>query len=157
MITFKGIISGKAEKMFWKRQSNLLSLLIGIATFTTLPIILLFWNITNQISIPIVFFVFMIALAFLVRLPKREKARKEQLPLKIHIEDGVIMCRTQKGVESKSINDVKTVKDYGEFYVIDFPVGNVSTHFICQKNLIVEGSLKEFEELFGNKLVRIKK
>ena len=51
--------------------------------------------------------------------------------------------------------DVKKVLDYGEFYEFRF-------YFpwcfgvICQKDLLVEGTIEEFEQFFDGKIVRKK-
>ena len=55
--------------------------------------------------------------------------------------------------EIKSLEDVKKVIDYGTFYVINFYFGGVYSG-ICQKDLLIEGGLEEFEKLFEDKLVR---
>lgn len=52
------------------------------------------------------------------------------------------------------IKDVKNVYDHGEFYDLVFPFGKISGKFICQKNLLTEGTLAEFEALFDGKIVR---
>lgn len=43
---------------------------------------------------------------------------------------------------------------YGEFYDIIFYFSNKVLNCICQKDLIVEGTMEEFEKLFEDKIVR---
>ena len=52
------------------------------------------------------------------------------------------------------ISDAKQLRDFGEFYEIVFPFGKVSDKFICQKNLLTQGTLEEFEKLFEGKTTR---
>ena len=55
----------------------------------------------------------------------------------------------------RATEDVKKVLDYGEFYEFRF-------YFpwcfgvICQKDLLVEGTIEEFEQFFDGKIVRKK-
>ena len=53
----------------------------------------------------------------------------------------------------KNISDIKQVKEYLDFYAISFRLGNLSNTFICQKDLLVKGTLDEFDEMFIEKLV----
>jgi len=54
----------------------------------------------------------------------------------------------------KTLEDVKKIIDYGEYYMIVFIFFKKDKTFICQKNLLIEGSLEEFEKLFENVLVK---
>lgn len=49
------------------------------------------------------------------------------------------------------IENIKAVMDYGDFYKI---VRSLKANCIIQKDLIVEGTIEEFEELFHDKIVR---
>ena len=50
--------------------------------------------------------------------------------------------------------DVKSVIDYEDMYLILFYFPHKSLVFACQKNLIVEGTIAEFEERFADYIVR---
>ena len=77
------------------------------------------------------------------------------IPKKIVTDNDYIISIADKYSDSRNINDVKLVRDFGEFYEIIFPFGKISEKFICQKNLLVKGTIEEFEALFGDKIVRI--
>jgi len=49
---------------------------------------------------------------------------------------------------------VKKVYDYGEFYFISFYFGKISCYFICQKSLLTQGTIEDFEKLFDGKIVK---
>lgn len=76
------------------------------------------------------------------------------LPLIILIEQGEIYGEYNKGAATRSPDDVKKVIDKGDFYDILFYFPNRWTNCICQKDLIVEGTIEEFEKLFEDKIVR---
>ena len=75
-------------------------------------------------------------------------------PHRIYLENDTITCIAEKYVETKFWEDVKVVNDYGEFYELIFPFGNASDKFICQKSLLSNGKIEDFENLFGEKIVK---
>ena len=85
---------------------------------------------------------------------KTPKGRKEITPKRIYIADDNLICISDKQSESRSIGLVKTAYDYGEFYFLSFPMGKKSGNFVCQKDLLTQGTLEEFEKLFDGKIVR---
>ena len=44
--------------------------------------------------------------------------------------------------------------DYGECYYFKFNFGERDRFFVCQKSLLTEGTIEEFEELFEDVIVR---
>lgn len=50
------------------------------------------------------------------------------------------------------LDKVKSVTDYGAFYDIKADMWPI--HFYCQKDLLTQGTLEDFEKLFADKLVR---
>ncbi len=78
------------------------------------------------------------------------------LPTRVTIDDEALR-RYGNGEENyagREVIDVKKVIDRGNFYEIIFYFPHKDCFFICQKNLIVEGTIEEFEELFADRLVR---
>ncbi|MCL2821997.1 MAG: hypothetical protein FWD86_02230 [Firmicutes bacterium] len=94
---------------------------------------------------------------------------------KVLIENGEIVALNSKeiaslghecgGIESlsidgyfnlsvKSILDVVKVVDYGEWYYIFFIARHIFSDYVCQKDLIVKGTIEDFERLFEGKIVR---
>ena len=51
------------------------------------------------------------------------------------------------------LSDVLEVTDMGAWYKFKYNL-TINVFTVCQKDLIVEGTLEEFEELFADKLVR---
>ena len=58
--------------------------------------------------------------------------------------------------QKKSINTVKKVIDFGDWYHIVFKFPAKSIYCVCQKNLLEEGTIEEFEAVFEGKIVRKK-
>lgn len=108
-----------------------------------------FSNIFNILRILCGFAYAMIA----VRI-KTPKGRKEITPKRIYVIDNNLICISDKQSESRGVELVKTAYDYGEFYFLSFPMGKKSGNFVCQKDLLTQGTLEEFEKLFDGKIVR---
>lgn len=85
---------------------------------------------------------------------KTPKGRKEITPKRIYVIDNNLICISDKQTESRGVELVKTAYDYGEFYFLSFPMGKKSGNFVCQKDLLTQGTLEEFEKLFDGKIVR---
>ena len=73
---------------------------------------------------------------------------KDTMIAKVKINNGSIIKY------DNSVEHVKKVIDFGDWYFISFHVFHKNPSFICQKDLITEGTIEEFEELFKDKLVR---
>lgn len=155
MIEFNGYLSGAAEEYFHKNSMVLGQRIVLICMALLLPAILrLGMRMGNYLIVGIYCSLFII-IPLLAHIPRSKKERKGITPKKIFTEDGYIVCVADKYTETKLIEDVKLLKDHGEFYELVFPFGKISDKFICQKSLLVKGTLAEFEELFTEKLVRL--
>lgn len=79
----------------------------------------------------------------------------DAVPVRIEIADGkTITSETRKTSMTYEIEEVRLVKDLGDFYVIYVHGVLKNGRFLCQKNLLTQGSLEEFEQVFADKLVR---
>ncbi len=154
MIEFNGSLTGSAEKFFWKKSNKLGQQILLIVFLLWLPGVLVFWLKTGNWKIPAFYLGGFILFFVIGSMPKRKSEREGFLPYMIIAEEDYLVCEADQYVESKRIDDVKVVYDYGEFYDIVFPFGKVSEKFVCQKSLLAKGSLEEFEGLFEGKIVR---
>jgi len=154
MIEFDGYIDGKSEKYFWRRNATFCQKILIVSTLLCFPLILLLSNVFGKpmVIVYMLFIVLIPLIPFCGRLPKSEKRRNKFLPFNVCVCDDYIVVRTKIGIESRNIEDVKKIYDYGEWYAFIFPIGKVSINFICQKSLLSKGSLEEFESLFEGKI-----
>ena len=152
MIEFSGYISGVAEKRFRKKSRDLAqnALLVGLLIF--FPTIIFVAVKMKYMLLLVVYCAMFAVIPLLTRIPQSKKERKALTPRKIVIDSEYIVCVADKYTESKRVDDVKHVYDFGEFYEIVFPFGKMSEKFICQKDLLTKGSLGEFEKLFKGKI-----
>ena len=154
MIEFNGYISGIAEKHFIKKSRRLVQNALLISLLIFLPIIVFLTIKLRYVLLLIVYCGFFAVIPLLVRIPQSKKERKALTPKKIVIDGKRIVCVADKYTETKYINDVRMIRDFGQFYEIVFPFGKMSEKFICQKDRLTKGSLGEFENLFKGKIQR---
>ena len=153
MIEFKGYLTGDAKKYFFKRGIKYLQNIFLGSACLFLPAIVMFaikikmWSILIGCLVMI-----LIIIALPCLLPKLDKDKS--LPKRILIQDDIVLCVSDEATESRYIAEVKEVRDYGEYYDLVFPLGKPSPNFVCQKNLLTQGSLEEFEALFEGKIVK---
>ena len=76
------------------------------------------------------------------------------IPTTITIENDKIERSGVQSYRLVNIREIKEIWDMGSFYAVIFYFPNMDRRFICQKDLIVEGTIEEFEKLFEDKIVR---
>lgn len=157
MIEFTGSLSDDTLKFYHKRflkelQGNYIFFFVfGMP----MSIFLLHFIIPLKhilcIVLPILAVVAVFAPYLIVKVSKDRFA-----PKRITINDGLVLLVTDNLTDSRKIEQVKKVKDYGEYYALTLSgFGYYSSHFICQKNLLTKGSIDEFEALFEGKIKKM--
>ncbi len=147
MIKFQGEISQECKTWFLKREYRdsfkgniIVALIISIITI----IIGLLWDL-----IFLSFFAIPVAIIILSFFPGFYKNSVKKIPKTIEIDNIAIT-----GNISRSIETVKSVIDVGDWYVFNFFFPYDYRYFVCQKDLLVEGTIEEFEQLFEGKIER---
>ena len=153
MIEFSGYLTGKARQHFIKKSKQLGQRIIAIGcAFMFLPV-LSFSIAAKSIVIAGLYLGIVLLFLFLTFIPYSDKKIKSILPNRIFLQEDCIVCIANSYTESKFIDDVKVVYDHGDFYELCFPFGKISEKFICQKDLLICGTLAEFEALFDESII----
>ncbi len=161
MIEFKGKLTGAAEQWYMSKNSRSEQLFLLIILAASLPTSL--WIGIKILAIPlfklrgllIIYSVSLMLIYLMPKLPGNAKSKRDYMPNRIYTEETHIVLVSDKHTESKLIEHVKVVYDYGEYYDIRFPFGHyTSVPLICQKDLLTKGSLEQFETLFEGKIIR---
>lgn len=155
MIEFSGELSKENKNYILKINS-----LVGFLSFL-IPVVL--------ISVPIIIcifvwdWIFVLAMPILIAIPivaaaspyiYKEKTLANMIPKKITINDkGMLKVELDKKTITKPVINIYKIIDKGDMYIIKLNFVKIDG-FICQKNLIAKGSIKEFEKQFKNKIVR---
>lgn len=151
MIVFSGYLHYTAQTYLMKKMQKI-TLKGAICMFLLLGIpSLLAW-----IHFKIWVFLVMSLLGTVWMFVLTWTVRRDAYPTRITIDikENEIFGEYRKGAGNRSIDDVKKVIDMGEFYDILFYFPSQWSNCICQKDLIVEGTIEEFEKLFEDKIVR---
>ena len=151
MIVFEGQISGKCkEGVLRKGAKN--SFIGGLITsiLFAIPTVVLALKIDLII---LLFFLVIIPFPFLAAIPPKEKYYPMIFPSKVTIDTqtGRMTTQSSQFYAESSIGEVVKVSDEGEWYLIY--VKSKDGRFICQKDLLTNGTLDEFEKKFKDKLV----
>lgn len=153
MIEFTGYLTGAAKRAYYRRVVKYLRNTFLVAAGLVFPFVLLFALRVQMWGILIGYSFIILAIIFSPYLQIKADKNK-YVPKRICIQDGILLSVADQATESKSIDEVKSVFDYGEFYVILFPFGKYSEKFVCHKDLLTKGTLEEFEALFEGKIIR---
>lgn len=151
MIIFEGQISGKCkEGVLRKGAKN--SFIGGLITsiLFAIPTVVLALKIDLII---LLFLLVIIPFPFLAAIPPKEKYYPMIFPSKVTIDTqtGRMTTQSSQFFAESSITEVVKVLDKGEWYLIY--VKSKDGRFICQKDLLISGTLDEFEKIFKDKLV----
>lgn len=158
MIEFNGFLTGVSQKFFCKQIVKIqqkcmaCALIIG---FILLPVIfqMLYGDIIEILPKIIIAEIILFIIAILLPNIQTKKEKERITPQKIYIDKDKIVSKSNAMVDTRFIQDVKEVKDYGEFYYFVFKA--YSYRFVCQKDLLTHGSLEEFENLFAGKIKKM--
>lgn len=154
MIEFKGCITGNAAKYFWKASKSILRNVFLWVIFILFPVALIITMMTVDFKIMVAYALLSASMLIMLEIPRGEKDKESWLPKRIFADEEYIVCKSEKYEEYKLIEDASRLIDYGDFYYIVFPFGKISDKFICQKGLLTQGTLEEFESLFEGKIER---
>lgn len=156
------VFSGQAGKQVLRHATRiqfmieLISVIFANALLDVLFIPLL-WQVAHFLIFgPIAFNV---AVLLVIVFSRRDKiVREDDIPKAVYIKDGKIIASFADAVpgdpddyraEVYEIENVESVVDYGSYYVIKNP-----RYIFCQKDLLTQGTLEDFEKLFADKIVR---
>jgi len=156
MIDFNGYLTGISQKFFCKQIVKLQQKFMSVALIVGLIILyMVFYLLFDVIADPIAIILSIILAALALLLPNvQTKKEKEKItPQRVYIDGDMIVSKSNAAVDTRNIKDVKEVRDYGEFYYFVFKA--YSYRFVCQKNLLTQGSIEEFENLFTGKIKRM--
>ena len=150
MIEFNGDISGNSRQFLFRLQSKYMVMATSITSVIFLiPIILaaVYWDALALL--------FIIPLAMMVGFSFIHYDNCVPNRIFIDTEEETIVHFSKQGERFHMLSSVKCVKDYGEWYHFEFNYFDRDMYFVCQKSLLTQGSIEEFENLFADKLIRI--
>ena len=158
MIKFEGTLSQDAKEWILKRSRISYLILCCFGLLACCLSATVTFSIKNGYIPPIDFYldIIIVFIPFLIlfRILFFHKKNKILFPKSVYIENGEIVSIAGFDKTKRKLNRVKEIWDYGEFYELEFPSLIKAANFICQKDLLVEGTIEEFEALFDGKIER---
>ena len=153
MIEFTGVPTGEFKDICVKRHKKdamrfalvfgaIISAIIIALTFLLDKLIILF------LAIPLAFIV-----AYAIWPTKKEEYKLFSKSITI-TEDGEMVAVTHFEEILRAVSQVEEVVDVGCGYIIKFYHEYRTDFFLCQKDLLVKGTLDEFENFFKDKITR---
>ena len=156
MIKFEGEISKACRKYIfgcYVRFSLFPAILVEIVIGVPVVVLLI-----NRFALPwyliLITVALFLAFGVAIVIPSSKDLNKTVIPKDTTIEDGQITVHCIKFEECMPVERVTKVFDLGEWYHISFGIIRDQGRMVCQKDLMVQGTIQEFEALFEGKIVR---
>ena len=156
MIKFQGEINGKCLEDYFKRMRKEKIILMIFASIMLVGMCIFIIGLIEMyelLFIPLVVVMVWFIYA-LMPLTKRERRKfiNQNLPHTTIIdpEEETITIKNMGPVRQFSFDEINEIHDYEEYYL--FISGDPATR--CQKSLLVEGTIEEFEKLFEGKIIK---
>ena len=155
MIEFRGELTGECKKFLLKKQVRMQTTAMSLVLLPFIIVSILaaiFWKpIALAFSIPFILCLIVCA------LPASKGDQKIFMPKRIYIdlEEETIVHECEKMERFHMLSAVESVEDYGEWYYFVFEFEDRDMYFVCQKDLLTQGPIEEFEALFEEKIVRM--
>ena len=158
MIRFKGNLSGTCQKYIRRKEGIVQSIIFTIVfIILAFPLYLMITPvITSEVfwAMYLIIYLCFMLLSFLLPL-KKDFLKSIPHEIIISMEDDIIVSVSANNTLEMTVSSVETVFDMGLWYVLKFSPGpNYPPRFICQKDLIVEGTIEDFEKLFEEKIIK---
>ena len=157
MIEFKGEISSKCKKYlqnYSSRRAGFACLILTLIVGVIACVAAIFWH--RAILLIIIAPLIMTVFAFIPEINAPLKVFNKSIPRKIVIENGIIEFSSDECNQYETAENVKCIFDFGDWYHIVFKFPTKSIYCVCQKDLLVQGTIEEFEAVFEGKIVRKK-
>lgn len=153
MIVFSGVVSDEIQRKTMKRRNTYSFCLscIVVSAVIVLDGILFIVFVGDMIGWIILSATLIVAVLLQLFFACMELPFRWEYNITIDSENIVVVSPIWPKSLQKPMKKIKKVLDVGDCYFI---YGDISNCIVCQKNLIQEGTIEEFEALFQEKIVR---
>ncbi len=154
MIEFNGYLTEKSRKFYFRKLVHYIQCAVIFGFVGVFPLVYMLTRYFQSASILYAYgaiFAYVMIMVCLLHIPK---INKKTIPKRVYFEDDKMVYITDTDTTSKPIKLAKHIYDYGDFYFIAFPMGNLNGNVVCQKSLLTQGTFEDFEKLFDGKIKR---
>ncbi len=150
MIEFRGELSDYCKNCILKtNRKNVTKIALVVALIAFIPVVIALCSGHWIMLITVPVYVAFVAFAGI-----SPKDLSLLIPDSILIDNEEMVAKSSKFNVKKSTKDIKAIYDMGECYKITFKTMPFYPCFLCQKNLIIQGSVEDFERFFADKIVK---
>ncbi len=145
MIEFKGKLSEENKKNVLKFNAKVAR---WVAVIVSVPFVII--DIIVSLKIDLIYLIYLsifVTLIAFAGIKPKGKELEELINYRIELNDEELIRETSKSYKKIKLSNIKEIIDCGDSYFIYFtfpPFGSI----ICQKNLITQGTIEEFEKKF---------
>ncbi len=164
MIIFSGKIENDIQSKVITKRGQFLGILgiivAGVGFISCLIVWLIEKNLNSELIKILIFSSVCVLIYGIICIPTSRRRLKFVWDYYIKFENEIItvVSNHQNGVtQSYNISRVKKVVDYGRYYYLFLHRLDSSNGITCQKNLLIDGTIEEFEELFKGKIIHMEK
>ena len=156
MVCFSGEISKEIQKKMIRIKTRFAGLMIlpFILAFGALFFIFGLWENEKYRSVGIILVLGAVLCIYALIAPVTNARLRVRWSGTVRVNENTVSYTPADSELSleKPIGKIKRVLDYGDFYCVIF--SDIGNAFLCQKDLLAEGSLEEFERIFSEKIIR---
>ncbi len=158
MIKFEGKINGQTKKVMSKQLVKGGFVIAPLVSLTMIVVFGLFMGFIFSHELTILLFCVIVPAPFCLIFPLLLcLSSKEFVIGTLEIEDDYIAIEYKEGkYTEKKIDDLKKIIDCDGVYIFKFYFPESRHLCVVQKDLIVEGTIEQFEEMFKDKIARKK-
>lgn len=150
MIEFSGTLCEKCQKRINIKQTrcNMIVILI-ISLLFCIPVTIAVIKLNPIWAIAYLWFCLFVGVSAILP-PKRQW--EKICPSQIVINDDCLCATGKDFSKSREISQIRKIYDHGDYYEFVFKSFPCFI-FLCQKDLIVNGTIEEFEERFADLII----
>ena len=155
MIVFSGVVSDEIQSKTFKRRQQYVFRVCAIGSVALIIISGIFWFIFWIESIKewcVLSGILIVVMLLQLWNPRKKLPFRWEYHITIDEEKIVVKTPLWSKPLQKPKKKIKKVLDVGDCYYLIY--ADINNCIVCQKNLLVEGTIEEFEELFQGKIVR---
>ncbi len=150
MIKFAGCVSDEVQRHIKKKEYKRTAIVAAILYILFSGIVITVSLLTDLIGLSFL----ILTTVFLIMMLLPQKGIVKWLPKEIFIDGETIVFTSAEQQVNREFVHVKHLSDCGNWYEFEFYFPHKNIYFVCQKNLLVEGTIEEFENLFADKIKR---
>jgi hypothetical protein len=156
MVEFYGVLSDSCKNETSRRRTRNFGVVWSIFTVIISVPCLIVGILNDKLIYAIAVSSFFILMAISIfSIKPSERLSLIKIPIRVSIDAGevieVIYLPVEEVTRKKAVTKIKKVIDVGDWYYLIY--ADITNCFICQKDLLQSGSIKEFEEIFKNRIV----